>query len=134
MSLFCIDFFVIISYLFTEVHEDLTINYGVFGQQFHFEKHDSNNNIARYGCYGEPNRDPTYYIANSNGYQTLTKNQFDQVSHIFPTKCNGDLKANKQFEQRTARLLGTIHKLRWQYFEDFLPPPPSLTSLLHKLR
>ena len=28
---------------------------------------------------------------------------------------------------------GGIHKLRWQDFEEFLPPLPSLTSLLHKL-
>ena len=30
-------------------------------------------------------------------------------------------------------LLGGIHKLRWQNFEEFWPPPPLLISLLNKL-
>lgn len=109
----------------------MTINYGIFGQQFHFEKSDPSDPVARYGCYGQPNRETTYYIANSNGYQTLQKSQFDQVAHIFPSKCSGSNsnvvsgssaaagggnsntlnQQNVDFKQRTARLLADNQRM-----------------------
>ena len=72
--------------------EDLTINYGILGGQFHFEKPGAvgpggHNSGSKYGCYGQPNRETTYYSANAvNGYQTLTRGQFERVAHLFPLR------------------------------------------------
>ena len=73
--------------------EDLTINYGILGGQFHFEKAATAGHgdpLARYGCYGQPDRETTYYMATSEGgYQTLTFGQFQHVAHLFPSSCGG---------------------------------------------
>ena len=74
--------------------EDLTINYGILGGQFHFEKPGAvvgpgggHNSGSKYGCYGQPDRETTYYMANAvNGYQTLTRGQFERVAHLFPLR------------------------------------------------
>lgn len=100
------------------VREALNIDYGILGRQFHFEKLDPKDPTSRIGCYGEPNRETTYYMANSNGYQTLKESQFLEVTHLFPTKCataSNNFGGNIKFEstqspivqqqlQRNARL------------------------------
>ena len=105
-------------FFFTGVREALNIDYGILGRQFHFEKLDSKDPTSRIGCYGEPNRETTYYMANSNGYQTLKESQFLEVTHLFPTKCataSNNFGGNIKFEstqspivqqqlQRNARL------------------------------
>ena len=96
----------------------MNIDYGILGRQFHFEKLDPKDPTSRIGCYGEPNRETTYYMANSNGYQTLKESQFLEVTHLFPTKCataSNNFGGNIKFEstqspivqqqlQRNARL------------------------------
>ena len=103
----------------------MSIDYGILGRQFHFEKLDSNDPTSRIGCYGEPNRESTYYMANSNGYQTLTESQFLEVTHLFPTKCatiSNNFGGNIKFEstqspivqqqlQRNARLLADNQRM-----------------------
>ena len=60
----------------------------ILGGQFHFEKPGSSHNSgSKYGCYGQPDRETTYYMANAvNGYQTLTRGQFERVAHLFPLR------------------------------------------------
>ena len=68
----------------------MTINYGILGGQFHFEVKSSESG-GRFGCYGQPDRETTFYVANANGYQTLTLNQFEHVAHLFPQSCAANL-------------------------------------------
>ena len=104
----------------------MSIDYGILGRQFHFEKLDPNDPTSRIGCYGEPNRETTYYMANSNGYQTLKESQFLEVTHLFPIKCstvNNNFVGNIKFEstqspivqqqqlQRNARLLADNQRM-----------------------
>lgn len=92
--------------------EDLTINYGILGGQFHFEKVDPGDLTSKYGCYGQPDRQTTYYIANANGYQTLSQNQFEQVVHLFPLNCGGNvILQQQQQQQRAARLLADNQRM-----------------------
>ena len=57
--------------------------------------------MTKYGCYGQTDRPTTYYVANTNGFNVLSFFQFEQVSHLFPLKCGGDI----ILKNRTAKLL-----------------------------
>ena len=66
------------------------------------------NSGSKYGCYGQPNRETTYYMANAvNGYQTLTRSQFERVAHLFPLSCGGNL----ILQRRTAKLLADNQRM-----------------------
>ena len=86
----------------------MNIDYGILGRQFHFEKLDPKDPTSRIGCYGEPNRETTYYMANSNGYQTLKESQFLEVTHLFPTKCataSNNFGGNIKFESTQSPIV-----------------------------
>ena len=91
-------------------NEDLTINYGILGGQFHFEKLGSIDKSGKFGCYGQPNRETTYYVANGNGYQTLSRGQFEEVAHLFPLSCGGNL-ILQQRRRKTAKLLADNQRM-----------------------
>ena len=66
------------------------------------------NSGSKYGCYGQPDRETTYYMANAvNGYQTLTRSQFERVAHLFPLSCGGNL----ILQRRTAKLLADNQRM-----------------------
>ena len=88
----------------------MTINYGILGAQFHFEKLGANDKTAKFGCYGQPNRETTYYVANGNGYQTLSRSQFEEVAHLFPLSCGGNL-ILQQRRRKTAKLLADNQRM-----------------------
>ena len=101
-------------------NEKLTINYGILGAQFHFEKLGSVDKSAKYGCYGQPDRETTYYVANGSGYQTLSRGQFEEVAHLFPLSCGGNL-ILQQRRRKTAKLVADNQRMAKSIQERYTP-------------
>ena len=81
-------------------------------KSYYFHNHPyytrGHNSASKYGCYGQADRETTYYMANAvNGYQTLTRSQFERVAHLFPLSCGGNL----ILQRRTAKLLADNQRM-----------------------
>ena len=91
--------------------EDLTINYGILGGQFHFERMDTLRQ-SKYGCYGQPERETTYYMAGGKtGYQTLTRDQFEGIAHLFPRSCGIQDVPKQRKQSERLRLLADNQRM-----------------------